>query len=172
MCHCNPLFAFLLNPLPQCHKKHYFHNFSSITNVGAFLTLFRFVDVIVGIFVVQVNIEYRSEIHSQEWRPCWGWKNMGELNFHQEDGPPRGKMHSNGWGHMPRVQEHLAESIFIVLWMSYSNLLQGVLNVYRKCSFSWHLSLNDVIFCTATAHCETSLRQCHVATNDKTPNNS
>ena len=38
----------------------------------------------------------------------------------------------------------------LVLWMSYSNLLQGVLNVYRKYPFSWHLSLNDVIFCTAT----------------------
>ena len=38
---------------------------------------------------------------------------MGELKFHNEDGPPRGKMHSNGREHMPRVQEHLTESIFI-----------------------------------------------------------
>ena len=46
-------------------------------------------------------------------RPCWGWKNMGELNLHQEDGPPQGKMHLNGYQHMPGFQEHSTDSIFI-----------------------------------------------------------
>ena len=45
----------------------------------------------------------------------------------------------------------------LVLLMSYSNLLQGVLNMCRKCSFSWLLSLNNAIFYTKTptnsSHC-------------------
>ena len=60
----------------------------------------------------------------------------------------------------------------LVLLMSYSNLLQGILNMCRKCSFSWLLSLNNAILFTGTAHCENSVGQCIVATTDKTPNNS
>ena len=57
----------------------------------------------------------------------------------------------------------------LVLLMSYSNLLQRVLNMCRKCSFSWLLSLNNGIFYTSTAYWDTSLGQYIEATNDKTP---
>ena len=60
----------------------------------------------------------------------------------------------------------------LVLLMSYSNLLQGILNMCRKCSFSWLLSLNNAIFYTSTAYWDTSLGQYLEATNDKTPTNS
>ena len=38
---------------------------------------------------------------------------MGELNLHQEHGPPQGKMHLNGCQHMPGFQEQSTDSIFI-----------------------------------------------------------
>ena len=38
---------------------------------------------------------------------------MGKSNFHYENGSPQTKMQSNGLKDMPRVQEHLAELIFV-----------------------------------------------------------
>ena len=46
------------------------------------------------------------------WVP-WGWKNLGELNLHYENGPPHSGIHLNGYQHMPRVQEQLTELIFV-----------------------------------------------------------
>ena len=67
------------------------------------------------------------------WRPCWGWKNMGESNFHCENGPPQTKMHSNGWKHMLRVQEHLAELIFSHFSGRGNWLSKGHVPVWKMC---------------------------------------
>ena len=58
----------------------------------------------------------RFEIHSQERWVLWGGTNLGELNFHYENGPPQcphSGIHLNGYQHMPRVQEQLTELIFV-----------------------------------------------------------
>ena len=34
-------------------------------------------------------------------RPLWTWKNLGETNFHWQDGPLRAKKRPNRWGNMP-----------------------------------------------------------------------
>ena len=67
------------------------------------------------------------------WRPCWGWKNMGESNFHYKNGPPQTKMHSNVWEHMPRVQEHLAELIFVHFSGRGNWFSEGHLSVWTSC---------------------------------------
>ena len=67
------------------------------------------------------------------WRPCWGWKSMGESNFHCENGPPQTKMHSNVWEHMPRVQEHLAELIFVHFSGRGNWFSKGYLSVWTIC---------------------------------------
>ena len=67
------------------------------------------------------------------WRPCWGWKNMGESNFHYKNGPPQTKMHSNVWEHMPRVQEHLTELIFVHFSGRGNWFSKGYLSVWTIC---------------------------------------
>ena len=47
------------------------------------------------------------------WWVPWRWKNLGELNFHYENGSSRTKMHLNPCQNMPRVQEHLTELSFL-----------------------------------------------------------
>ena len=104
-------------------------------------------------------------------------ENMGELNFHQEDGLSGGKMHSNGWGHMPRVQEHSTESIFIHFSGCDSLFSECHIPIYSQSTprgpkylqemlLRLALSLNNAIFYTATVYWETSLGQFLIATND------
>ena len=66
-------------------------------------------------------------------RPCWGWKNMGELDLHYKNWPPRTKRHWNGWGHMPRVQEQLTELIFVHFSGRGDCFSEGHLSVLKIC---------------------------------------
>ena len=75
----------------------------------------------------------RSQEKGLIWWPCWGWKNMGESNFHYENGPPQTKMHSNVWKQMPRVQEHLAELIFVHFSGRGNWYSKGHLSVWTTC---------------------------------------
>ena len=63
------------------------------------------------------NPAWLCESHSQEWWVPWGWKNLEELNYNYENAPLWTKMHLNWRGHVPRVQEHLTEPIFVNVFL-------------------------------------------------------
>ena len=58
---------------------------------------------------------------------------MGESNSHYENGPPQTKMHSNGGKHMPRVQEHSTELIFVHFSGHGNWFSKGYLSVWTIC---------------------------------------
>ena len=66
------------------------------------------------------------------WVP-WGWTNLGELNFHYENGPPHSGIHLNGYQHMPRVQEQLTELIFVHFSGRGDCFSEGHLSVLKIC---------------------------------------
>ena len=79
------------------------------------------------------------------WRPCWGWKNLGELNFYQEEKTRDQSVLSK----MPRVQEHLTLSKPVAkTWkMSENQFRQVSLNPwYMLSSASVYFSERLVIF--------------------------
>ena len=64
----------------------------------------------------------------------WGWTNLGELNFHYENGSPRTKMHLNSCQYMPRVQE-LSTELRIVHFSGRGNCYLKVIHqIYPKWS--------------------------------------
>ena len=99
---------------------------------------------------------YFSFLRKRDW--CCGfhggWKNLVELNFQCENGPPHSKMHFIGYQHMPakalRVQELIVHSSGRGIWFSdgHVSFLLKMDQIYmsRKCPFSWCLSIDHATY--------------------------